>query len=56
MSDTVMKDVQRFVRERTAEMGSGEYAAFLRELSEWAQVQADMAEYSDDYYQYSDND
>lgn len=56
MSNTIMKDVQRDIKERTVEMGGEEYAAFLRELAEWAQVQADMADYSDDFYQHFDND
>lgn len=56
MSNAVMKDVQRAIRERTAEMDSEAYAAFLRELAEWAQTQADMADYADDNYQHFDND
>ena len=36
--------------------GSEEYAAFMQELAEWAQTQADMAEYADDIYQHYDND
>ena len=31
-----MKDVQRAIRERTVEMESEEYAAFMQELAEWA--------------------
>ena len=56
MSSTVMKDVQRAIRERTVEMESEEYAAFMQELAEWAQTQADIAEYADDIYQHYDND
>ena len=56
MNYAVMKDVQRAIRERTVEMGSEEYAAFMQELAEWAQTQADMAEYADDIYQHYDND
>lgn len=56
MSNAVMKDVQRAIRERTVEMGSEEHAAFMQELAEWAQTQADMAEYADDIYQHYDND
>lgn len=56
MSNAIMKDVQRAIRERTVEMGSEEYAAFMQELAEWAQMQADMAEYADDIYQHFDND
>lgn len=56
MSNTVMKEVQRTIKERTIEMESDEYVAFMRELSEWAQTQADMAEYADDVYQHFDND
>ncbi|WP_302298253.1 hypothetical protein [Butyricimonas virosa] len=56
MSNVVMKDVQRAIKECTVEMDSGEYAAFMRELAEWAQTQADMAEYADDIYQHYDND
>ncbi|MEY8687702.1 hypothetical protein AB9N12_18590 [Bacteroides sp. AN502(2024)] len=56
MSNVVMKDVQRTIRERTVEMESEEYAAFMRELAEWAQTQADMAEYADDIYRHFDND
>lgn len=56
MSNAIMKDVQRAIRERTVEMESEEYAAFMQELAEWAQTQADMAEYADDIYQHYDND
>jgi hypothetical protein len=56
MSNTAMKEVQSAIKERTVEMDSEEYAAFLRELAEWAQTQADMAEYADDIYQHFDND
>lgn len=56
MSSTVMKDVQRAIKERTVEMGSEEYAAFMQELAEWVQTQADMAEYADDIYKHYDND
>lgn len=56
MSNAVMKDVQRTIKERTVEMGDEEYAAFMRELAEWAQSQADMADYADDYYQHFEND
>lgn len=56
MSNAVMKDVPRAIRERTAEMESEEYAAFMQELAEWAQTLADMAEYADDIYQHYDND
>ena len=51
-----MKDVQRATRERTVEIGSEKYAAFMQELAEWAQTQADTAEYADDIYQHYDND
>lgn len=43
-------------QERTVEMESEEYAAFMQELAEWAQTQADMAEYADDIHQHFDND
>lgn len=56
MGSTVMKDVQRAIKERTVEMESEEYAAFMQELAEWAQMQADMAEYANDIYQHFDND
>lgn len=56
MSNALMKDVQRAIRERTVEMESEEYAAFMQELAEWAQTQADIAEYADDIYQHYDND
>lgn len=46
MSSTIMKDVQCVIRERTAEMESEEYAAFMQEL----------AEYADDINQHFDND
>lgn len=51
-----MKDVQRAIRERTVEMESEEYVAFMQELAEWVQTQADMAAYADDIYQHFDND
>ena len=56
MSSTVMKDVQCAIRERTVEMESEEYAAFMQELVEWAQMQVDMVEYADDINEYFDND
>lgn len=54
MSNAIMKDVQRAIEEYTAEMGK--YAALMRKLSTWAQVQADKADYSDDFYRHFDND
>lgn len=51
-----MKEVQSYIKEHTIEMDSEEYAAFMRELAEWSQTQADMAEYADDIYQHFDND
>ena len=56
MSSTVIKDVQRAIREHPVGMGSEEYAAFMQELAEWAQTQADIDEYVDDIYLHFDND
>ena len=47
---------ERRAARHQGEMGSEEYAAFMQELAEWAQTQADMAEYADDIYQHYDND
>ena len=55
MGNMVMKNIQRAIRERTAEMDSEAHVAFLRELAEWAQVQPDMDDYVDDFYQHFDN-
>ena len=49
MKNTTMREIQRIISERTVEMSSPDYAAFMQKLSEWAQAQADMAEYADDY-------
>ncbi len=49
MNNAVMRDIQRTVSECTVDMSSRDYAAFMQELAEWAQAQADMAEYADDY-------
>lgn len=56
MSKAMMKDVQQFIKERTVEMESEDYAAFMRELGEWVQMQADMAEYDEELYRYAEND
>lgn len=47
MSKIALHNVQRSVRENTCEMETEEYVSFMRELSEWATLQADMADYTD---------
>ena len=47
MSKIALHNVQRSVRENTCEMETEEYVSFMRELSEWATSQADMAEYAE---------
>ncbi len=56
MSNALMKDVQCAIKERTVEMGNEEYVAFMQELAEWVQTQADMAAYADDIWRHFDND
>lgn len=47
MSKIAMNNIRHSVRENTCEMETEEYVSFMRELSEWATSQADMAEYTD---------
>ena len=47
MNKIAMSNIQRAVRENTCEMGTEEYATFMRTLAEWVTSQADMAEYAE---------
>ena len=42
-----MNNIQHSVRENTCDMEIGEYVSFMRELAEWANSQADVAEYAE---------
>lgn len=45
MSKSVIKEVQRQIKEQTCDLDTPEYVEFLRELAEWATSEADVAEY-----------
>lgn len=47
MNKIAMNNIQRAVRENTCEMGTEEYASFMRTLAGWVTSQADMAEYAE---------
>ena len=47
MSKIAMNNIQHSVRENTCDMETQEYISFMRELAEWANSQADMAEYAE---------
>lgn len=55
MISAVIKEIKRDIKERVIELDTEEYIAFMRELSEWAQTEADIADFSADD-QYSEND
>ncbi len=44
-----MAEVQRSIRERTCEMDTEEYVYFMRELADWANTQAEIADYAEDF-------
>lgn len=44
-----MTEVQRSIREHTCEMDTKEYVNFMRELAEWANTQAEVADYAEDF-------
>lgn len=41
--------MKQVIKEMTCSMGNEEYIEFMRELSDWAGSQADMAEFVPDY-------
>lgn len=49
MSNRAMNNVQRAIRENTCDMDTETYISFMQELSEWANSQADMADYAQDF-------
>ncbi len=44
-----MVEVQRNIKERTCEMDTESYACFMRELADWANTQAEIADYAEDF-------
>ena len=49
MSNPTMHEVQRTIRELTCEMDTEAYVDFMRELGDWANTQADVADYAEDF-------
>lgn len=56
-TDSMMREVKRKINEATMEMDNEAYCWFMRELADWCETQANMAE--DDLAEvdiYDDND
>lgn len=47
--NATMNEIKRTIDELTFDMDIEDYAAFMRELAEWAQIQADDAYYTEDF-------
>lgn len=45
----IMNEAKQVIKEMTCSMENEEYIEFMRELSDWAGSQADMAEFVPDY-------
>lgn len=46
---SILKDIEREITVRTVELTAEEYVWLLRELAEWCEYKADLAEYEPDY-------
>ena len=45
---SLLKDIKREIKIATAELGMPEYAEFMRSLAEWAEDEANIAEFEPD--------
>lgn len=55
-TDSRMREVQRKINEATMEIDTEVYCWFMRELADWCETQASMAEFRDEVDSYDDND
>lgn len=55
-TDSMMRELKRKINEATMEMNTEEYCWFMRELADWCETQANMAECRDEVDSYNDND
>lgn len=55
-TDSMMREVKRKINEAIMEMNTETYCWFMRELADWCETQANMAEYCDEVDSYDDND
>lgn len=46
---SLIKDIKQKIKEATVELSNPEYVEFMRELSEWAENEALVAEYELDF-------
>lgn len=44
----VIAQIKNFIQLHTSDMENDDYVSLMREIAEWAESQADIAEYSDD--------
>lgn len=49
MTMAASKDIKAYIRERCVELSTEEYTELLRELSMWAEDEANMIEYQIDF-------
>lgn len=49
MAMAASKDIKAYIRERCVELSTEEYTELLRELSMWAEDEANMIEYQIDF-------
>lgn len=47
--NTVSKQIKNFIQLHTPDMENEDYIALMRELAEWATIQADITEYREEY-------
>lgn len=45
----IMTEVQRTIKEQTIAMETESYVEFMRELADWANTQAELADYVEDF-------
>ncbi len=46
---SLIKNIEQNIKEATVELTTPEYVEFMRELSEWAENEANVAEYEPDF-------
>lgn len=46
---SLIKDIKREIKEATVELSAPEYVEFMRELANWAEDEANIAEYEPDF-------
>lgn len=53
--DRLIKQTKNYVQLHTSDMDDEAYIAFMRELAEWAQNEADLAEYGPEEAELNDD-